>query len=261
MSIQDKGGVVVTGGARGIGLAIAHSCVENGYGVVIADLDAEAGAKAASDIGGPDNRAIFNQTDVADRASVAAAIAACEEAFGFLHGIVNNAGFNRPQSFLETTEANWQNIMTVNGLGVLIGIQEAAKAMIAKGHKGKIVSTASMAGRTGFGDFAPYCASKAAVISLTQAAGRALAEHGITVNAFGPGVVATELWDKLDTDLMEMGVSSAPGEAMENFSAGIPLGRVSTPEDIAGTVDFLLSPASDYMTGQCLMIDGGMIMQ
>lgn len=256
-----KGGVVVTGGARGIGLAVAKSCVEQGYGVIIADLDQQAGLAAANEIDPHLQTAMFHKTDVTDRSSVTAAIQTCECAFGFIHGIVNNAGFNRPQPFLETTEDNWQSIMTVNGLGVLIGIQEAAKAMIANGYKGKIINTASMAGRTGFGDFAPYCASKAAVISLTQAAARSLAPNGIKVNAFGPGVVATELWDKLDVDLMEMGASSKPGEAMENFSEGIPLGHVSTPDDIAGTVDFLLSPASDYMTGQCLMIDGGMIMQ
>ena len=185
----------------------------------------------------------------------------CAAEFGFIHAMVNNAGFNRPMHFLETTEENWELIMKVNGLGVMIGMQEAAKAMIASGHKGKIVNTASMAGRTGFGDFAPYCASKAAVISLTQAGARALAEHGINVNAFGPGVVETELWEQLDKDLMEMGVASAPGEAMTNFAEGITLGRTSTPDDIVGTVDFLISPASDYMTGQCLMIDGGMIIQ
>lgn len=261
MSSDNLGGVVVTGAARGIGLAIAESSAKKGYGVVIADLDDTEGPKAAANIEAAGGRAIFCKTDVSDRASVAAAIGACEDAFGFLHAIVNNAGFNRPQPFLETTEDNWNQIMAVNGMGVMIGIQEAAKAMIAKGHKGKIVSTASMAGRTGFGDFAPYCASKAAVISLTQAAARSLAEHGITVNAFGPGVVVTELWDKLDSDLMNMGATSKPGEAIENFSAGITLGRASTPQDIAGTVDFLISPASDYMTGQCLMIDGGMIMQ
>ena len=261
MNPENLGGVVVTGAARGIGLAIARSSAQKGYGVVIADIDETAGTEAAASIEAAGGRAMFRKVDVSDRASVAAAIAACEDEYGFLHAIVNNAGFNRPQPFLETSEENWNQIMSVNGLGVLIGMQEAAKAMIAKGTKGKIVSTASMAGRTGFGDFAPYCASKASVISLTQAAARALAEHGICVNAFGPGVVDTELWTQLDIDLMEMGASSRPGEAMENFSAGIPIGRVSMPEDIVGTVDFLISDASDYMTGQCLMIDGGMTLQ
>jgi meso-butanediol dehydrogenase/(S,S)-butanediol dehydrogenase/diacetyl reductase len=259
---ESMGGVVVTGAARGIGLAIAQHAARTGYGVVIGDIDAAAGEAAAKVIEAEGGRAIFCKLDVTDRASVAAAIKTCAAEYGFLHGMVNNAGFNRPMPFLEATEENWTQIMAVNGLGVLIGMQEAGKAMIASGRKGgKIISTASMAGRAGFGDFAPYCASKASVISLTQAAAKTLAPHGICVNAFGPGIVDTELWIGLDKDLMDMGSTSKPGEAMETFAAGIPLGRVSLPEDVAGTVDFLLSPASDYMTGQCLMIDGGMIMQ
>ncbi|WP_371410666.1 SDR family NAD(P)-dependent oxidoreductase [Tabrizicola sp. TH137] len=257
----DTGGVVVTGGARGIGLAIARNLASSGHGVVIADLDEAAGQAAASDIKSEGGRAVFCRVDVADRAMVAAAVATCQEAFGHIHAIVNNAGFNKPQNFLETTEDNWNRIMKVNGLGVLIGIQEAAKAMIAAGHGGSIVNTASIAGRSGDGQWAPYCASKAAVISLTQAAARALAPHGITVNAFAPGVVETDLWTQLDLDLIALGAASRPGEAMENFSRNIPLGRTSRPEDIVGTVAFLISPASAYMTGQCLMIDGGMVMQ
>ena len=175
--------------------------------------------------------------------------------------MINNAGFNKPEPFLEASEEIWHKIMDVNALGVLIGTQEAAKAMIAAKTRGKIINTASIAGRTGYPDFAPYCASKFAVVSLTQAGARALASHGITVNAFAPGVVATPLWNQLDKDLMAMGVSSAPGEAMENFATSILLGRVAQPSDVAGTVRFLASPASDYMTGQVLLIDGGMILQ
>lgn len=261
MNPTNPGGVVVTGAARGIGLAIARNLAATGYGVVIADLDEAAGMSAVADISAKGGKAVFHKVDVSERAMVAAAIAACAKAFGHLHAIVNNAGFNRPQHFLETTEDNWNQIMKVNGLGVMIGIQEAAKAMIAAGHKGRIVNTASIAGRSGDGQWAPYCASKAAVISLTQAGARALAPHGITVNAFAPGVVETDLWTQLDLDLIALGSASRPGEAMENFASNIPLGRTSTPEDIVGTVAFLISPASAYMTGQCLMIDGGMVMQ
>lgn len=261
MTTDNMGGVIVTGAARGIGLAIAQHAARTGYGVVIADIDVAEGQKAAAAIDAVGGRAMFCNVNVTDRASVKAAITACGGAYGYLHGMVNNAGFNRPMPFLEATEDNWTRIMAVNGLGVLIGMQEAGKAMIASGHKGRIISTASMAGRAGFGDFAPYCASKASVISLTQAAAKTLAPHGITVNAFGPGIVDTELWIGLDRDLLEMGAISQPGQAIKDYAAGIPLGRVSLPEDVAGTVDFLLSPASAYMTGQCLMIDGGMIMQ
>jgi meso-butanediol dehydrogenase / (S,S)-butanediol dehydrogenase / diacetyl reductase len=255
-------GAVVTGAASGIGRAIAAALAADGFSVVIADLDEANGRAAAAEIGvSNQGRTIFHRVDVTDRASVGAAIEACTRQFGSIKVMVNNAGFNKPEPFLEASEDTWHKIMNVNALGVMIGIQEAAKAMIAKKTNGKIINTASSAGRTGYAEWAPYCASKFAVVALTHAGARALAANGITVNAFAPGVVATPLWEQLDKDLMAMGVSSAPGEAMDNFSKSILLGRVAQPADVVGTVRFLASPASDYMTGQVLMIDGGMILQ
>jgi meso-butanediol dehydrogenase/(S,S)-butanediol dehydrogenase/diacetyl reductase len=178
---------------------------------------------------------------------------------GGLDVMVNNAGFNHPQPFLEISEEVWDAILRVNALGVLIGTQEAARAMIELGG-GKIVNTASIAGRTGFADFAAYSASKSAVISLTQSAARALAPHGITVNAIGPGVVDTPLWEKLDQDLYEMGAADEPGSAMASMADQILLGRVATPADVAGTVVYLASELSDYLTGQTINIDGGMVL-
>ncbi len=150
--------------------------------------------------------------------------------------------------------------MDVNALGVLLGIQEAAKQMIKQGTPGKIINTSSIAGRQGFPSFAPYSASKFAVISLTQAAARAFAANNITSNAFAPGVVDTPLWEKLDLDLMEIGDSDRPGQAMEEFSAGILKGRPATGDEIAGTALYLASSDSDYLTGQVIMIDGGMVL-
>jgi meso-butanediol dehydrogenase/(S,S)-butanediol dehydrogenase/diacetyl reductase len=259
MAETAKGGAVVTGAASGIGLEIAKGLAADGFGVVIADINADLGAKAVAAMGA--GKAVFHKVDVTDRASVRGAVEACRKAFGSIKVMVNNAGFNKPEPFLEATEEVWRKILDVNALGVLIGTQEAAKAMIADGTKGKIINTASIAGRTGFADFAPYSASKAAVISLTQAGARALAGKGITVNAFGPGVVATPLWEQLDKDLYAMGASSAPGEAMNSLASSILLGRVAKPDDVVGTVKFLASPASDYMTGQMLVIDGGMVLQ
>jgi meso-butanediol dehydrogenase/(S,S)-butanediol dehydrogenase/diacetyl reductase len=260
MASDQRDGAVVTGAASGIGRAIAAGLAKDGFSVVVADLDEANGRAAAKEIAAANQgRAIFQRVDVTDRRSVSAAIEACTRQFGSIKVMVNNAGFNKPEPFLEASEAIWHKIIDVNALGVLIGIQEAAKAMIAAGTKGKIINTASIAGRTGYADFAPYCASKFAVVALTHAGARALAGNGITVNAFAPGVVATPLWEQ--KDLMAMGASSAPGEAMENFSGSILLGRVAKPDDIVGTVRFLASPASDYMTGQVLMIDGGMILQ
>jgi meso-butanediol dehydrogenase/(S,S)-butanediol dehydrogenase/diacetyl reductase len=127
-------------------------------------------------------------------------------------------------------------------------------------RSGKIVNTSSIAGRQGFPSFAPYCASKFAVNALTQAASRALAEHNITCNAFAPGVVDTPLWTRLDADLMSIGDAARPGQAMADFAAGILRGRPAVPADIVGTAVYLASSDSDYMTGQIVMIDGGMVL-
>ena len=180
--------------------------------------------------------------------------------FGRLDIIFNNAGINKIQPFMETTEDNWDRIMRVNALGVLICTQEAAKQMIAQGGGGKIINTASIAGRQGYANVAPYCASKSSVISLTQSAARELAKHKITVNSFAPGVVDTPLWAQIDREHIEIGETTQPGEAMKNFAAGILLGRVSTPEDITGLASFLASSNSDYITGQTIVVDGGMIL-
>lgn len=248
---------IVTGAAQGIGRAIGEALVREGANVCFADLNGEKVAevaKAAEDGG----RVIHAQVDVTDRAQVRAMIAHTVERFGRLDVKFNNAGVNKPMNFLDVTEENWNFIMGVNGLGCLIGMQEAARQMIAQGGGGKIVNTASIASRQGFDNVAPYCASKFAVVSLTQSGARDLAKHDITVTGFAPGVVATEMWEQVDEDLMEIGAAERPGQAMEEFSSSILRGRVATPEDITGTTTFLASKDSDYMTGQIVMIDGGM---
>jgi len=255
---------IVTGAGRGIGRAIAAALLKEGANVVLADRDA-AVAQTAEQVQeqvkpGGGNRALGLQVDVTEREQVRAMIARAVDAFGPLHVKFNNAGINQPMKLLDVTEDNWNLIMRVNALGVLIGIQEAAKQMIRQGSGGKIINTASIASRQGYADIAPYCASKFAVLSLTQSAARDLAGHNITVNGFAPGVVRTPLWEQLDRDLMALGASKRPGQAIEEFSAGILRGRAATPDDITGTTTFLASADSDYMTGQIVMIDGGMVL-
>jgi meso-butanediol dehydrogenase / (S,S)-butanediol dehydrogenase / diacetyl reductase len=254
---------LVTGAARGLGQAIADALLREGGNIVYADLDDQVsavGGKAKERIKDAPGRAIAVKLDVTDRKQVRAGIERAVAEFGALHVMFNNAGINKPMNFLDVTEDNWNLIMKVNGLGVLIGMQEAAKQMIAQGIGGKIINTASIAGRQGFDNVAPYCASKFAVNSLIQSGARALARHNITVNGFAPGVVATPLWQQLDKDLMAIGASERPGQAMEEFAASILRGRVATPDDITGTTTFLASSDSDYMTGQIITIDGGMVL-
>jgi meso-butanediol dehydrogenase/(S,S)-butanediol dehydrogenase/diacetyl reductase len=249
--------VVVTGGASGIGAGLASGFAREGANVVIADLDLEHAETLASEIAASGGSATAVRVDVTDREAVRAGIAHAVERYGRLDAYFNNAGMNSPMKFLDVTESNFELVMRVNALSVLIGIQEAAKQFIAQGGGGKVVNTASIAGRQGFSSFAPYSAAKAAVISLTQAGARALAEHGITVNGFAPGVVATPLWTKLDRELEEIGEGQ---NGFDSMSSGILLGRPADPEDIVPTGVFLAAADSDYITGQIIPIEGGMIL-
>jgi meso-butanediol dehydrogenase/(S,S)-butanediol dehydrogenase/diacetyl reductase len=249
--------VVVTGGGSGIGAGISRGMAREGANIAVADLNFVAAQAVADEIVAAGGSAIATHVDVADRADVAAGIAQTVKHFGRLDAYFNNAGMNQPMPFLEISEANFELIMRINALSVLIGTQEAAKQFIAQGTPGKVVNTASIAGRTGFPKFAPYSAAKAAVISLTQAAARDLASHSITVNAFAPGVVATPLWTKLDADLAKMGAADS---GFDSMAADILLGRAAQPEDIVPTAIFLASADSDYITGQVIPIEGGMIL-
>jgi meso-butanediol dehydrogenase/(S,S)-butanediol dehydrogenase/diacetyl reductase len=251
---------LVTGAGRGIGRGIAHRLAAEGARVVVADLDEASAQAAAGAIAGEGGEALGVRVDVADRASTRAAIEATVERYGRLDVLFNNAGISQTKRFLDIQEDEWDRIMRVNGLGVLVGIQEGAQQMIRQGGGGKIVNTASIAGKQGYPLFAHYCASKFAVVALTQAAARSLSEHRITVNAFGPGVVGTELWQQLDAEFLELGETERQGQALEEFGAGILLGRVSQPEDIGGLAAFLASRDSDYITGQTIMVDGGMVL-
>jgi meso-butanediol dehydrogenase / (S,S)-butanediol dehydrogenase / diacetyl reductase len=255
-SVQGKS-IIITGAARGIGAEIARDLARNGAKVCIADLNEEAAQSVAKSIGAS---AIAMKVDVSSRESTQAMIAATVKAFGRLDVIFNNAGVSQTCNFMDVTEDDWHRIMDVNGLGVLICTQEAARQMKAQGTGGKIINTASIAAKQGYPLFAHYCASKFAVAALTQAAARALAPDKITVNAFAPGVVRTELWEQLDREFMDLGLTQRPDQAINEFSQSILLGRYAKPEDITGVTTFLASTGSDYITGQTVMIDGGMVL-
>jgi meso-butanediol dehydrogenase/(S,S)-butanediol dehydrogenase/diacetyl reductase len=256
--VQDRV-IIVTGGAQGIGAGIARGLATNGGKVVVADLNADRAADTAEAIRESGGTAIPVGVDVSDRASVKTLIDRTVEEFGELNVIFNNAGISKPEAFLEITEDSWNRIMKVNGLGVFIAMQEAARQFISQGSGGKIINTGSIASRQGMPDFSHYCASKAAVLSMTQAGAREWATHRITVNGFAPGVVETPLWEDLDKQFAARD-HKQQGESIAEASQGILLGRAATPEDITPTALFLASSDSDYMTGQMVMIDGGMIL-
>jgi meso-butanediol dehydrogenase / (S,S)-butanediol dehydrogenase / diacetyl reductase len=251
---------IVTGGAQGLGEGIASRLVQEGVKVAIVDLNGAKAKSVADELNQSGKHAIGIPTDVANRAQIQAAIRETVAFFGRLDIFFNNAGFNKPLPFMEVDESNFNAIMRVNAWGVLVGTQEAARQLMAQGEGGKIINTASIAGRQGYAEFAPYCASKASVVSLTQAAAREFAKHKITVNAFAPGVVVTPLWDGLEQDMIDKGVIKQKGEFIGSFSSNILLGFPAKPSDIAGVAVFLASADSDYITGQVIMADGGMVL-
>jgi meso-butanediol dehydrogenase/(S,S)-butanediol dehydrogenase/diacetyl reductase len=257
--VQDRV-VVVTGGAGGIGAAACRAIAAEGGKVVVADLDAEAARRVADSIVADGGAAESVGVDVTDRARVQAMIRTAVDAFGELNVIFNNAGMNRPRGFMDVDEENFEQIVRVNTWGVIVCTQEAAKQMIAQGAGGKIVNTGSIASRQGYWDFVPYCVAKFGTLAVTQATARGLIEHGITVNAFAPGVVDTPMWIGLNEDIRAIHDQPADSDPMREFAGGTLAGRPASPEELAPFLVYLASPESDYMTGQMYMVDGGQIL-
>lgn len=245
---------VVTGGGSGIGAAIAEGFAVAGATVVVADLDEAAATAVAAAIVAAGGVASAHAVDVADEASVAALFGAVDERHGGVDVLVNAAGVLTRVPFLDTDEATWDRTIRVNSLGPLLCTQAAATRFIAQGDDtvgtGKIINICSTSSRQPSGDFTAYAASKAALLSLTQSTAKGLAPHGITVNGIGPGIVDTPLWR----------ADALAGRTLEDYTSKIPLGRLSVPADVVPTAVFLASDDSNYMTGQLLMVDGGMVM-
>ena len=256
---------LITGGAQGMGAAIGEYYAAQGAKVCLGDINLDGCQEVADRINASGGEAIAVRLDVTEREQMAAAVQATAEAFGSINVMLNNAGINKPLMFLDITEDNFRRIMDVNALGVLIGMQEAAKQMIQQGKKDfpyEIINVGSILSRQAFDDVVPYACSKHAVLAMINGGAKALVEHNITVNGYGPGVVRTELWEQLDKDLVAIGKFEKEGQSMDQLAEDmILMKRYSYPEDVVGTAAFLASSESDYMTGQLFMIDGGMIMQ
>ncbi|QEA37663.1 SDR family oxidoreductase [Pistricoccus aurantiacus] len=256
---------LITGAARGMGAAVAEHYAAQGANICVADLNLEGCEGVVARIKEKGGKAIAVKLNVTERDQMRAAVKATVDAFGSLNVMINNAGINKPLMFLDVTEENWHQIMDINALGCLIGMQEAAKQMIKQGKDGgpyKIINVGSILSRQAFDDVVPYSCSKHAVLAMINGGAKALVDHNITVNGYGPGVVRTELWEQLDKDLVSIGKFKNQGQSMDELAEKmILMKRYSYPEDVVGTASFLASPESDYMTGQLLMIDGGMVIQ
>ena len=252
--------VIVTGGAGGIGAAGCRAIAAEGGKVVVADLDAEAARAVADAIVADGGAAESVGVDVTDRARVRAMIEKAVESFGELNVIFNNAGMNRPRDFMEIDEENFEQIVRVNTWGVIVCTQEAARQMIVQGSGGKIVNTGSIASRQGYWDFVPYCVAKFGTLAITQATARGLIEHGITVNAFAPGVVDTPMWVGLNEDIRAIHDHPADANPMRDFATSTLIGRPASPAELAPFLVYLASAESDYMTGQMYMVDGGQVL-
>ncbi len=244
---------MITGAARGIGRAFAKAYVQEGATVALADIDAAGAEQAAAGIG---SGAYAVPLDVTDAASIADAVAAVEERADGVDILVNNAAVFDLAPITKISRESFERLFSINVSGTLFMLQAVARSMIARGRGGKIINMASQAGRRGEALVAVYCATKAAVISLTQSAGLDLIKHGINVNAIAPGVVDGAHWDGVDA-LFARYENRPLGEKKRLVGEAVPLGRMATPEDLTGMAVFLASAESDYVVAQTFNVDGG----
>ncbi|MDZ4135699.1 MAG: L-iditol 2-dehydrogenase [Paracoccaceae bacterium] len=252
MRLQGKS-ALITGSARGIGRAFAERYIAEGATVAIADINLAAAQATAAAIGAG---AYALHLDVTDQASIDASVAGVEARTGHLDILINNAALFDLAPISEITRASYDKLFAINVAGTLFMMQAAAKSMIARKKGGKIINMASQAGRRGEALVGVYCATKAAVISLTQSAGLNLISHGINVNAIAPGVVDGEHWDGVDA-LFARYEGLPRGEKKRQAGAAVPFGRMGTAADLTGMAVFLASDEAGYIVAQTYNVDGG----
>lgn len=243
----------ITGAARGIGFEFAKAYVREGARVAIADINIERAQSAAAEIG---DAAIAVEIDVSNQESIDRAVALAADALGGIDILINNAALFSAAPIVEVTRADYDCTFHVNVAGTFFTMQAVAKHMIARGKGGKIINMASQAGRRGEALVSVYCATKAAVISLTQSAGLNLIEHGINVNAIAPGVVDGEHWDGVDAFFAKY-ENKAPGQKKKEVGESVPFGRMGIAEDLTGMAIFLATDEAKYIVAQCYNVDGG----
>ena len=244
---------LITGAARGIGLSFAEAYVREGARVAIADINLARATEAAAGLG---EAAIAVAMDVTRQESIDAAVAETVGRLGRIDILINNAALFTAAPIVEIERADYDRVFAVNVAGTLFTLQAVARHMIERGGGGKIINMASQAGRRGESLVAVYCATKAAVISLTQSAGLNLIRHGINVNAIAPGVVDGEHWDGVDAFFAKY-EGKAPGQKKKEVGESVPFGRMGRAEDLTGMAVFLASDEAEYIVSQCYNVDGG----
>jgi len=244
---------MITGAARGIGLAFAEAYVREGARVAIADIDIDRARASAEAIG---DAAVAVGMDVTRPESIESAVAETVGTLGEIDILINNAAIFTAAPSVEITRADYSRVFEINVAGTLFTLQAVARHMIARGEGGKIINMASQAGRRGEALVGVYCASKAAVISLTQSAGLNLIGHGINVNAIAPGVVEGEHWDGVDAFFAKY-ENKPLGQKKREVGEAVPYGRMGRAEDLTGMAIFLASDEADDIVAQTYNVDGG----
>ncbi len=244
---------MITGAARGIGRAFAEAYIKQGARVAIADIDIDGARDAAAALG---PNAVAIALDVTDQASIDSAVAETLAQLGQIDILINNAALFTAAPIVGIERADYRRVFDVNVGGTLFTMQAVARHMIERGQGGKIINMASQAGRRGEPLVAVYCATKAAVISLTQSAGLDLIKHGINVNAISPGVVDGAHWDGVDAFFARY-ENKAPGQKKQEVGNAVPYGRMGTAQDLTGMAVFLASHDADYVVAQTYNVDGG----
>lgn len=242
---------LITGAARGIGRAFAQAYIREGARVAIADINADGVRATADEIG-----ATPIVMDVTRQDSIDAGVAEAARAMGGIDILINNAALFDLAPIVDITRDSYDRLFAINVAGTLFTMQAVARHMIERGQGGKIINMASQAGRRGEPLVAVYCATKAAVISLTQSAGLNLIAHGINVNAIAPGVVDGEHWDGVDAKFAAY-ENKPRGQKKREVGAAVPFGRMGTAADLTGMAVFLASPEADYIVAQTYNVDGG----
>jgi NAD(P)-dependent dehydrogenase (short-subunit alcohol dehydrogenase family) len=244
--------VIVTGGAKGIGRGIAERFARDGANVVIGDIDMDAARGVTEATGG---KVTAMHTDVTDESSVNHLVSETVRRFGSLNYMVNNVGIIFVSPLVEASLEDWRRILDINVIGVFLGCKAGARQLIAQGQGGVIINASSGGGRHGVPNFAHYCATKAAVIMMSQALALELAPHKIRVNCYTPGHIQTPLWDTIADGFAKVS-GKTRAETIDMFLGSVPWGRFGTPADVANAVSWLCTDDAEYISGQCIAMNG-----